>query len=109
MFSPDQLNSVSKIIMEKLNGNDTRNSNHDKTSGVNADKSNVTLNAAQALVILGIVTNALDIDSILIGREQNVEILLSGSLKQKTELQKTIEGIGKLPFADVIKAVIDSM
>lgn len=109
MFSPDQLNSISKIIMEKLTGNDTRNSNSDKTTGVNTDKSNVTLTAAQALVILGIVTNALDINSILIGREQNIEIVLAGSLKQKTELQKTIEGIGKLPFADVLKAVIGNL
>jgi hypothetical protein len=95
--------------MEKLDGNDTRNSNSDKTAGCNSDKSKVTLTAAQALVILGIVTNSLDINSILVGRQQNIEILLVGSLKQKTELQKTIEGIGKLPFADVLKAVMGNL
>ncbi|WP_010248807.1 hypothetical protein [Acetivibrio cellulolyticus] len=107
MFSTDQSNSLLKTIMEKLGASDARNCSSDKTPDINMDKINLT--PAEALVILGIIVGSLDVNSILIGREQNVEILLVGSLKQKTELEKTVADIGKLPFGDVLKAIIGNM
>ncbi len=109
MFSPEQLNSLSKIIMEKLGVNDTRNCNSDKSQNSNSDKSRMIPTPTQTMVIIGVITNALEVDSVLVDRDQGVQVLLSGSLKKKTELEKTIAAIGKLPFEEVLKAVINNL
>lgn len=109
MFSPDQLNSLSKIIMEKLGANDTRKCNSDKSHNRSEDKNRIQITPSQALVIMGIITNSLEVNSVLVDRNQEIQILLVGSLKQKTELEKTISAIGKLPFEDVLKAVINNL
>jgi len=109
VFSPDQLNSLSKIIMEKLGVNDMKNCNSDKSKNNNADKNRTILTPTQTMIIIGVLTNALEVTSVLVDRNQEVQVLLSGSLKKKTELEKTIEAIGKLPFEDVLKAVINNL
>ena len=109
MFSPDQLNSLSKIILEKLGVNDTRNYNFDKFHKNNSDKSVMKLTPTQTMIIIGVITNAIEVHSALVDRNQAVQALISGSLKKKTELEKTIEAIGKLPFEEVLKAVINNL
>jgi hypothetical protein len=48
----------------------------------------------------------LDIDSVLVDRRQEVQIVLVGSLKQKTSLEKTLDEIGSMPFDEVLKAMV---
>lgn len=71
------------------------------------DDSSVSITPAQALVIAGILAGTLEVTSVLVDKNQVVEILLSGSLKKKTPLEKMIDQIGKMPFDDVMRALMD--
>ncbi len=81
MFSPEQLNSISKIIMEKLGVSSTRNCYSEKAPDCTAEKKQINLTPVQLLVIMGIITGSLDIDSLLVDKNQEIQILLVGSLK----------------------------
>lgn len=106
MFSPEQLNSISKTIMEKLGGNGTRGCSSDKPQDCNVEKKQISLTPVQLLVIMGIITGSLDIDSLLVDKNQEIQILLVGSLKQKTSLEKMFDDVGKMPFDDVLRALM---
>ena len=67
---------------------------------------NFKITPSQALVITGILGGALEVDSILVNKEQEVQILLIGSLKQKTPLEKVMDQIGSMPFDEVMKAML---
>lgn len=65
------------------------------------------LTPGQLLVIAGILTNVLSVFSLLVATDQHVEIVLRGSLKRKTELDKMLDKMGSMPFDDVFKAIMD--
>ena len=48
----------------------------------------------------------MEVNSILIDREQQVEIRLVGSLRRKTEIDRMLEGIGSCTFDEVMRALI---
>ncbi len=106
MFSPEQLNTISKIIMEKLGVSSTRGCSSEKAQDCAAEKKQISLTPVQILVIMGIITGSLDIDSLLVNKNQEIQILLIGSLKQKTGLEKMMDEVGKMPFDDVLKAIL---
>ncbi|MDD4335123.1 MAG: hypothetical protein PHY77_05910 [Desulfotomaculaceae bacterium] len=60
----------------------------------------------KALVILGLLVGSLEVKSILIGRDQIINILLEGSLKRKTKLDNCLDEIGSMPFDEVLRAVL---
>jgi hypothetical protein len=70
----------------------------------------LSLSPSQALVIVGILGGVLQVDSVLVDRDQEVQIILSGSLKQTTKtkspLDKLMDQLGALPFDDVVKAIV---
>lgn len=59
------------------------------------------------LVIAGILGGALDVNSIRVDKDQNVDISLSGTLKKKTQLEKMMDQIGQMPFDEVLKVMLD--
>lgn len=69
-------------------------------------KQTSTLTPQKVLVILGLLGGVLEVKSILIDRDQVVQILLSGSLRRKTRLEKMLDEIGDMPFDEVMKAVL---
>jgi len=68
----------------------------------------VNLTPAQLLIIAGFLTGVLEVFSVTVDKDQNIQILLEGSLKQKTPLEEVMEQVGRLPFEEVIQAIIDS-
>jgi hypothetical protein len=62
------------------------------------------INPSQAIIIGAILAGVLQVDSVLVDRDQNVEIVLVGSLKKKTQLEKLLDQVGSMPFDEVVKA-----
>ncbi len=68
----------------------------------------INLTPSQLLIIAGFLGGVLNVDSVLVSRDQVIQIVLSGSLKRKTQLDKIMEQIGKLPFDQVVKSIMDN-
>ena len=64
------------------------------------------LTPSKTLVIAGLIGNVFTVDSVLVGRDQQVEIILSGTLKQNTQLEKIMDQVGKMSFDDVLKSIL---
>lgn len=45
----------------------------------------------------------------LVDRNQNIEIVLLGTLKRKIQMNKLTDQIGSMPFDDVVKAFIERL
>lgn len=106
MFTPENLNKILKDVMRSFS-TDAPDKNSDKNKkNCQSNMSKINITPSQALVIAGIIGGVFDVDSLLIGKDQRVEILLSGSLKQKTELEKMLDEIGSMPFDEVVKAML---
>ncbi len=84
------------------NDHDPLSNEHKK----NRNKQKLSLD--ELAVIAALLTNALRVESILISRNQRVEIILSGSLKQKTELERIIELLSQAPLEDLLFALLQN-
>lgn len=104
MIPKEQLNMLTKKILGQFgfdNDCDSDNKNN------NVKKRFTSLTPAQIMVVSGILTNVLSVESLTVDRDQQIQILLSGSLKRKTELEKTLDEIGQKPFDEVLKALLN--
>ncbi len=123
MFSPESFNSLFREVLARLNGLDECkdicnnegciNTNGQSSEGTKSTKAcsgnNIAIDATQALVIAGILGGVLQVRSILFDKDQIVQILLEGSLKQKTELEKMLDQIGTMPFDEVMRALLERL
>lgn len=106
MFSTENLNNLLKGVMAKLNTNVPCKSSEKNENGNGCSGSKIHITPSQALVIGGILGGVLDVDSVLIDRNQIVQIVLVGSLKEKSDLEKMLDKIGSMPFDEVVKAML---
>ncbi|KMK74787.1 hypothetical protein [Alkalihalobacillus pseudalcaliphilus] len=65
------------------------------------------LSPNELAVIAALITKALTVQSILIDREQNIQILLEGSLKKRSELDRIIDEIRDVPIGDFISSLMN--
>lgn len=65
-----------------------------------------TIGPTKVLVILALIAGALDVFSVLVDRNQTVQVVLSGSLRRKTRLDRMLDEIGGMPFDDVLRSVL---
>jgi hypothetical protein len=80
---------------ETTNGKLTnRKSNHSKR-----------LTPQQLSVIIGILTQALTVDSIMIDKDKNVEIVLAGSLRKKTKMDRLLAEMTELSIGDLLDSI----
>lgn len=130
MFSPEELEKAKKLIQQlsalnsepeyrhkknnpyqnkkknpKNSRKTNRNENHNENN--NTSKSCINLIPSKLIVIAGFLSGVLEVNSVLVSRDQEVQIVLTGSLKQQTQLDQVMEQIGKLPFDQVIKSIIE--
>lgn len=100
MFTPDNisalLNGLSSCAPNK-NANDIKTEPGDNSTSLGPD---------QILVIAGLLANVLEVESILFNKNQTIEIVLTGSLKRKTELDTMLDNIGSMSFDEVISAIL---
>lgn len=105
MIPHEHLNDFTKKIMSQLGFDD--NCKDKKIDSVKKKLLNLT--PAEVMVISGIVVDVLSVQSLTVDRDQQIQIVLSGSLKRKTELEKTLDEIGQKPFDEVLKALLGRM
>lgn len=109
MASSNNIDALLRDILARINtntGNSTSGNSGSGKSDSSSQACNFPLTPSQTLVIAGILGGVLDVDSVLVDRAQEVQIVLIGSLKQKTQLDKLMDQLGALPFDDVIKAIV---
>lgn len=77
------------------------------TSGSSAENNGgLGLSPSEILVIGGIIADVLQVESVLVNKDQEIEIVLAGSLKRKTELDKMLDQLGSMSFDEILKALI---
>lgn len=107
MIPQEHINEFTKKIMSQLGfDDDCNNKKEKKCDNSSIRKRLVSLTPAEIMVISGIITDVLSVQSLLVDRDQQVQIVLGGSLKRKTELEKTLDDIGQKPFDEVLKALL---
>lgn len=112
MYSSDELDLLIQEAMtslgmenkvEKNNKSYSRNKNSSK-------KGKPALSTAQALVIAGILGGSLSVESVLVDANQEINIVLTGSLKRKSDnnnkLDSILDQLGNVPFDDVVAAML---
>jgi hypothetical protein len=81
VFSEKDWEKAKKVV-SKCGCGHNRQNNED--GGSTDDNLFLGLNPSQLLVIAGIIGGGLEVDSVLVDRNQAIQIVLSGSLKRKT-------------------------
>ncbi len=64
------------------------------------------INPSQVLIISAMLAGVLEVTSVLIDRNQTIEIVLTGSLRKKTDLEKLLDQIGSKTLDEVVKAML---
>ncbi len=64
------------------------------------------INPSQVLIISAMLAGVLEVTSVLVDRNQTIEIVLTGSLRKKTELEKLLDQIGSKTLDEVVKAML---
>lgn len=113
MFSPNELDTLMARLISQL-GLSSADINKvlsaKGTTGNSGNQGNQNtiphFSPQKVLVILGLLGGVLEVKSILIDRDQLVDILLEGSLKRKTKLDNCLDTIGTMPFDDVLRAIM---
>ncbi len=106
--SDNHIDSLAKRLIKQLGLSediDNLDNKKDNKDG-SKKKSCINLSASNLLVIAGLLSGALTVDSLLVDARQEIQIVLTGSLKQKTELEKMMDQIGTMPFDEVVKAIV---
>lgn len=119
MPSSDNINDALKKLLTGLDPNSAfsrENRCGNKNSGSNepagtarsdgATTNGSGINPSQILIISAILAGVLEVTSVLVDRNQTIEIVLSGSLKRKTELEKLLDQIGSKTFDEVVRAML---
>jgi hypothetical protein len=65
------------------------------------------LTPQQLAVIAGLLTNALEVQSIMLDRDQTIEIVLVGSIRKKTKADQIAEDLADISVADLINALMN--
>jgi hypothetical protein len=130
VFSPEEIEKAKRIVAElsqvnrgqdcktdkmdlqskkKINKNNQQDPKKKKNSpgGGNSGTGGITLLPSELLVIAGIVCDVLQVNSVLVSRNQTIEIVLTGSLKRRTQLDKVMQQVGQMPFDQVMKCIMN--
>ena len=78
---------------------------NDKNKNNKKKSSTPKLTVDQIAVIAALLTNSLKVQSILVDRDQAVEVLLIGSLRKKTQMDQLLEQISDLSIGDFLDSL----
>lgn len=59
----------------------------------------------QLAVITALLTKSLSVNSITLDKDKNIEVVLSGSLKQKTKMDQLLEDASSLTIGDLLDSI----
>lgn len=88
------------------NGNRSSNGNGNGKNGKKTTSKQPKLSPQQVAVVIGLLTDALDVLSVLVDRDQNIQIVLQGSLRKKTKVDQLVDDLGDVSVSDLIEAFI---
>lgn len=63
------------------------------------------LSPQQIAVITALLLNTLQVQSVLVDKEQTVEVLLVGSLRRKTKIDRLLDEMSDVPVGDLWDAL----
>ncbi|MNH82531.1 hypothetical protein D3C87_817480 [compost metagenome] len=87
-------------------GNGTKSSNGNGSNGKKKNNPSSRLSPQQIAVVVGLLTNVLEVNSVLLDKDQRVEILLVGSIRRKTKVDRIVDELGNVSVGDLLDALI---
>jgi hypothetical protein len=125
VFSAEDIEKAKRIVAElgkqlNLQSDGNRSYKNSRSGGKDPQKKDespgngnnetggLTILPSELLVIAGIVCDVLQVQSVEVNRNQTIEIVLTGSLKRSTQLDKIMKQVGKLPFDQVMGSIINN-
>jgi hypothetical protein len=122
MFGLDDLDAIAKIFNFNQgfcnnpckstgshdNGNKGSSTGPSGPSGI-CPGSEISLTPSQLLVIAGFVAKVLEVNSVLVDKSQQIQIILTGSLKRPTQLDSVMQQIGQMPFETVFQSLLNNL
>lgn len=63
------------------------------------------LTPQQLAVVTGLLTQALSVDSVLIDKDQKIQIVLGGSLRKKTKADKLLDELSDVTIGDILDSI----
>jgi len=97
------MDTFTNMIVERLNSKESSSDECQESNYELCKKIHIT--PSQAVIIAAILLGVLDVGGIFIFKNQLVQIILEGSLKEQTDVDKKMNEISSIPFGDVIKAM----
>lgn len=64
------------------------------------------LTPQQIAVVVGLLANALEVTSLLIDKNQRIEIVLEGSIRKKTRADRIAEELNNISVGDLLEAIL---
>lgn len=106
MISDNQMEMFMKKVMDQLGvqEEDISKSNKKNPKDDKNKSKKPVLATSQIIVITALLANALDVTSFLVDKNQDVQVVLTGTLRRKSQLDKIMDQVGQHPFDEVMKA-----
>lgn len=102
MFLPEELKSLIQEVMAQVYGQSDKKRPKKNDNEVKSKK----ISPAQALVVAGLLSGVLEVTSILVDKDQVVQIVLAGYLKEETT---KVGQAGKVSFDHVMESILDRL
>lgn len=82
-----------------------QNGKRGKSSKRNSSSKPLKLSPQQIAVVAALLTNSLIVQSILIDKDQTVEIVLQGTLRRKTRMDDLLEELQDMSVGDILDSI----
>ena len=102
MYNSEDLNKLMEMVVGQLNEQGDLITDY-KTI---PNKKPSPITPSQFLVIIGLLFGTLSVNSVLVDKEQNVNIVLAGTLRRPTEMETILDNMGNLSFDQVMRALL---
>lgn len=95
-------------MVNPLSHQNSNKKNHFKDFQRFAKEERIKLTPQQLAVVAAILTNALDVQSILFDKDQTIQILLRGTLSPNNNLDSLLDEVRGLSIGDLFQIIEDS-
>ncbi|WP_166246474.1 hypothetical protein [Paenibacillus turpanensis] len=88
------------------NGGNGSTNGKNQNGSANGKRPKPRLSPQQLAVIAGLLSNALIVESVLVDKDQQLQIVLSGTLRRKSRTDRLIEELRDVSVGDLIKSLL---
>jgi hypothetical protein len=79
---------------------------NNKGPGAGGNKKKNKLSPQQLAVVVGLLTDSLDVISLLIDKDQRIQIVLEGSIRKKTKADRVAQELNDISVSELINAYL---